>query len=60
MDTFTALENYRLREKIEELFAVNKGGLMAHGRAHGIPTICGEDNLCSLSHWDTIVFWRRK
>ena len=27
MDTFTALENYRLREKIEELFAVNKGGL---------------------------------
>jgi hypothetical protein len=27
MDTFTALENYRLREKIEELFAVEKGGL---------------------------------
>ncbi len=27
MDTFTALENYRLREKIEELFAVQKGGL---------------------------------
>lgn len=27
MDTFTALENYRLREKIEELFAVHKGGL---------------------------------
>jgi hypothetical protein len=25
MDTFTALENYRLREKIEELFAVQKG-----------------------------------
>jgi len=27
MDTFTALENYRLREKIEELFAVQKGEL---------------------------------
>ena len=27
MDTFTALENYRLREKIEELFGVEKGGL---------------------------------
>jgi hypothetical protein len=27
MDTFTALEDYRLREKIEELFAVHKGGL---------------------------------
>jgi len=27
MDTFTALENYRLREKIEELFAVRKGSL---------------------------------
>jgi len=27
MDTFTALENYRLREKIEELFAVQKGDL---------------------------------
>jgi transposase len=27
MDTFTALENYRLREKVEELFAVQKGGL---------------------------------
>ena len=27
MDTFVALENYRLREKIEELFAVQKGGL---------------------------------
>ena len=27
MDTFAALENYRLREKIEELFAVQKGGL---------------------------------
>ncbi len=27
MDTFTALENYRLREKIEELFAIQKGGL---------------------------------
>ena len=27
MGTFTALEDYRLREKIEELFAVNKGGL---------------------------------
>ena len=27
MDTFIALENYRLREKIEELFAVQKGGL---------------------------------
>jgi len=27
METFTALENYRLREKIEELFAVQKGGL---------------------------------
>lgn len=27
MDTFTALENYRLREKIEELFADQKGGL---------------------------------
>ena len=27
MDTFTALENYRLREKIEELFAVQKGKL---------------------------------
>jgi hypothetical protein len=27
MDTFTALENYRLREKIEELFAVQKGSL---------------------------------
>ncbi len=27
MDTFTALENYRLREKIEELFAVQKGRL---------------------------------
>lgn len=27
MDTFTALENYRLREKIEELFAVQKGQL---------------------------------
>ncbi len=27
MDTFTALENYRLREKIEELFANQKGGL---------------------------------
>lgn len=27
MDTFTALENYRLREKIEELFAEQKGGL---------------------------------
>ena len=27
MNTFTALENYRLREKIEELFAVEKGGL---------------------------------
>lgn len=27
MDTFTALENYRLREKVEELFAVHKGGL---------------------------------
>ena len=26
-DTFTALENYRLREKIEELFAVQKGRL---------------------------------
>ena len=26
-DPFTALENYRLREKIEELFAVQKGGL---------------------------------
>jgi hypothetical protein len=26
-DTFVALENYRLREKIEELFAVQKGGL---------------------------------
>jgi hypothetical protein len=25
MDTFTALENYRMREKIEELFAVQKG-----------------------------------
>jgi hypothetical protein len=25
MYTFTALENYRLREKIEELFAVQKG-----------------------------------
>lgn len=27
MDTFTALENYRLREKVEELFADQKGGL---------------------------------
>jgi len=27
MGTFVALENYRLREKIEELFAVQKGGL---------------------------------
>ena len=27
MDTFTALEDYRQREKIEELFAVQKGGL---------------------------------
>ncbi|MBF5060160.1 transposase [Candidatus Neptunochlamydia vexilliferae] len=27
MNTFAALENYRLREKIEELFAVQKGGL---------------------------------
>ena len=27
MNTFTALENYRLREKIEELFAVQKGDL---------------------------------
>jgi len=27
MNTFTALENYRLREKIEELFGVDKGGL---------------------------------
>jgi len=27
MDTFIALENYRLREKIEELFAVQKGGI---------------------------------
>ena len=27
MDTFTALEYYRLREKIEELFGVQKGGL---------------------------------
>ena len=27
MDTFTALEDYRLREKIEEIFAVVKGGL---------------------------------
>lgn len=27
IDTFSALENYRLREKIEELFAVQKGGL---------------------------------
>ncbi|MCK5808524.1 transposase [bacterium] len=27
MDTFTALENYRLREKIEELFAIQKGRL---------------------------------
>jgi hypothetical protein len=27
MGTFTALENYRLREKIEELFAVEKGEL---------------------------------
>jgi hypothetical protein len=27
MDTFAALENYRLREKIEELFADQKGGL---------------------------------
>jgi hypothetical protein len=27
METFTALEDYRLREKIEELFAVIKGGL---------------------------------
>ena len=27
METFTALEDYRLREKIEEIFAVMKGGL---------------------------------
>ena len=27
MDTFTALENYRLREKVEEIFAVQKGKL---------------------------------
>ena len=27
MDTFTALENYRLREKVEELFAIQKGRL---------------------------------
>ena len=27
VDTFSALENYRLREKIEELFAVQKGRL---------------------------------
>lgn len=27
IDTFTALENYRMREKIEELFAVQKGRL---------------------------------
>jgi len=27
METFTALEDYRRREKIEELFAVQKGGL---------------------------------
>lgn len=27
MEIFTALENYRLREKIEELFSVQKGGL---------------------------------
>ena len=27
MDKFTALENYRLREKVEELFAVQKGRL---------------------------------
>lgn len=27
MDTFTALEDYRLREKVEELFADQKGGL---------------------------------
>ena len=27
METFTALEDYRLREKIEEIFAVIKGGL---------------------------------
>jgi len=27
MDTFIALKNYRLREKVEELFAVQKGGL---------------------------------
>ena len=27
MDTFAALKNYRLREKVEELFAVQKGGL---------------------------------
>jgi hypothetical protein len=27
METFTTLENYRLREKIEELFALQKGRL---------------------------------
>ncbi|MDD5597832.1 MAG: transposase [Victivallaceae bacterium] len=27
METFTALQNYRLREKVEELFAEQKGGL---------------------------------
>ncbi len=30
IDTFIALEDYRLREKIEELFAVHKGGLTQH------------------------------
>ena len=40
MDTFTALENYRLREKIEELFAVNKGGLDG-----ALPRTCYPDNL---------------
>ncbi len=38
MDTFTALEDYRRREKIEELFAVQKGGLDGARHAHGIPT----------------------
>ena len=40
MDTFTALEDYRLREKIEELFAVNKGGLDG-----ALPRTCYPDNL---------------
>ncbi len=55
MDTFTALENYRLREKSKNSLSCKREGSTVHDHAPGIWTICAEDNSHNLSRWAIIV-----